>query len=75
MIHKAAETSEIMVPFLFRFATLIPESPCRLLRYDTQREVSQVLIDGKWIDSSDSSVSLMDGTRLTKVPSETTDDA
>jgi hypothetical protein len=64
-----------MVPFLFRFAQPIPAYLRHLLRYDAQRQISQVLIDGKWVDGPDALAPLIASTRETRVPRETTDDA
>ena len=64
-----------MVPFLFRFTEPIPESPRHSLRYDAQRQISQMFIGGKWVDSLDAPSPLMASTRETKVDRETTDDA
>lgn len=64
-----------MVPFLFRFTELMPESPRHPLRYDAQRQIAQVFIGGKWVDSLDAPSPLMVATRETRVPRKTTDDA
>lgn len=64
-----------MRPFLFRFAEPIPDHATNLLRYDSQRQISQMLIAGNWIDSPDAAGKPMADTRITRVRRETTDDA
>jgi len=63
------------LPFLFHFKESIPESVHHSLRYDAQRQVSQALVQGRWIDSVDALSPLPGLTRETRVPRETTDDA
>jgi len=75
MTTEGQRNDRHMLPFLFRFTTPIPESPQSLLRYDAQRQVSQIFAGGKWVDGPDSSSHLMLSTRETRVPRETTDDA
>jgi hypothetical protein len=52
----------------------MPEVPLHPLRYDNVRQISQMLIDGRWIDSHDVSVELIKATRFTRVERETSDD-
>lgn len=63
------------LPFLFHFKEPIPESAHHSLRYDAHRQVSQALVQGRWIDSVDALSPLTGLARETRVPRETTDDA
>ena len=63
-----------VVPFVFRFAQRLPHVPHRCLRYDPARQISHVLVDGRWIDSPDVPGESMGSTRETRVRAETTDD-
>ncbi len=63
-----------MVPFLLRFKNTVSE-PARTLRYDVTRQISQVFVEGKWIDGCDRSAPSLDMSRITRVERETTDDA
>ncbi len=62
------------VPFVFRFAQQMVETPHQALRYDAARQVSQILVDGHWVDSRHESGGQMASTRITAVRRETTDD-
>ncbi len=62
-------------PFLFRFAELIPHQELRPLRYDAQRQISQVLVGGEWIDGLDAPGDIAANSRITATRNETTDDA
>jgi hypothetical protein len=62
------------VPFLFHFARPMDETGDRILRYDPLRQLSQVLLDGDWVDGLDARCETAPETRLTKVHAETTDD-
>lgn len=62
------------LPFLMRFAKPIPVAPSSTLRYDSVRQVTQVLQNGEWIDNPDSANEMVAGTRKTAVAQETTDD-
>ena len=64
----------LQLPFIFGFGQKLPELPRHPLRYDAARQISQVLIHGRWVDGPDASGELMASTRLTKVERETTDD-
>lgn len=64
-----------MRPFLFRFAEPIPDQTTNPLRYDSHRQISQVLIEGKWIDGPDAPGESIPATRITATRRETTDDA
>jgi len=68
------DRGRLMVPFLFRFKEPIPECS-RTLRYNERRQISQVLVDGKWIDGSDPSAPSIASSKFTRVDRETTDDA
>lgn len=74
MITKEFTDSIPAFPFVYHFAQRLPEMPHHRLRYDTARQVSQVLVDGRWVDSPNASVALTSSTRFTRVPGETTDD-
>ena len=75
MTNEKPETSMLRLPFVFRFAQPLVDAPRHPLRYDAARQISQVLIDGKWFDTPDASVEPIASTRITKVQSETQDDA
>lgn len=62
-----------MTPLILRFAQRIPSVVPELLRYDAERQIAQVLEDGKWIDRLVSGAP-GENTRCTKVKTETTDD-
>jgi hypothetical protein len=61
-------------PFLMRFAKPIGEPSSSVLRYDTARQITQVLQNGQWVDTPDSSDEITGVTRKTAVQQETTDD-
>jgi hypothetical protein len=75
MTHKALKVFGPAVPFLFRFAERLPHAEEQPFRYDTTRQISQVLMDGVWVDATKASVDLCAGTRITATQQETTDDA
>lgn len=62
------------VPFLVRRSESMNQPALRRLRYDTLRQVTQVELNGRWIDAPDLSGDAGAGTRLTRVQAETTDD-
>lgn len=62
-------------PFIVRFAQALPCTPQCALRYDRQRQLSQILVDGMWVDVPDAPVDAWRSTMLTKVRAETTDDS
>jgi hypothetical protein len=63
-----------MSPLILRFAETIPTVSPEILRYDSERQLAQVLVDGNWVDRI--TVGALDAsTRFSKVPTETTDDA
>jgi len=62
------------LPFVFRFAQPLPSVPRRILRYDKTRQISQVLMDGYWIDSPDATEGSTAFSRETRIANETTDD-
>jgi hypothetical protein len=64
-----------LLPFVFRFAETIPDQTPNPLRYDLQRQISQTLIAGEWVDTCEGPSELLAGTRITAVRRETTDDA
>jgi len=65
---------DCFVPFVFRYAQRMEEHPLRMLRYDSPRQIAQVLIDGSWLDTPDAPGDIAASTRMTKVARETTDD-
>jgi hypothetical protein len=75
MTGNRSEDSMRHLPFLFRFAQPLGEMPHQRLRYDAQRQISQVFVDGSWIDTPDERAGQSEGTRFTRVRAETTDDA
>lgn len=74
MINDKSAKGPHTAPFLFRFAERLPGVTYRPLRYDASRQVSQVFVDGRWIDTVDASVEAAVSTRETRVQRETTDD-
>lgn len=62
------------VPFLVRRSEPMSEPARRRLRYDTFRQVTQVELNGRWIDAPDLPGDAGAGTRITRVKAETTDD-
>jgi hypothetical protein len=68
-----SDESKEMVPFLLRFARPVPSNPRHAFRYDAARQLSQVLVDGVWVDSPDAG-DLLSGTVVTEVRTETTDE-
>lgn len=73
MINERPGTSLPCVPFIARYAEKTPDLPAHTFRYDSGRQVSQVLIAGCWVDSPEAFLEPQ-GTRLTRVGGETTDD-
>ncbi len=71
MTNSAAS---MRLPFLLRFARPIPKELSLPFRYDSARQVGQVLEDGQWIDTPDASEGFMASTRKTAVAQETLDD-
>lgn len=63
------------VPFIARFAARIDPATCQTLRYDEQRQLSQTIVLGKWVDAVLARGQLSGDTRITKIQHETTDDA
>jgi hypothetical protein len=66
--------SDKNLPFLAQFAENLPQVTCSRLRYDCTRQISQVFVNGEWLDTPDARGEFMVGTRKTAVESETTDD-
>ena len=62
------------VPFIVRFADPLPDVPVHTFRYDPQRQVSQVFVNGHWLESPEAYLETQSDTRYTKVGGETTDD-
>jgi hypothetical protein len=63
-----------MIPLILRFAQRIPPVIPEILRYDAERQIALVLENGIWIDRITAG-EREQGTRLTRVKAETTDDA
>lgn len=74
MTNDIYSNSKHFLPFVFRFAERIDGSPSHTLRYDESRQITQVFIDGTWVDTPDAPGHVTASTRITKVHSETTDD-
>ena len=74
MITDKSREGLLQLPFVFGFRQKLPELPSHPLRYDAARQISQVLIDGRWVDGPDASGLLMASTRFTRIERETTDD-
>lgn len=64
-----------LTPFLLRFAESIQHAIPHRVRYDEMRQIAQVEINGKWVDTPDALKHTMNSTRTTRVFAETTDDA
>ena len=67
-------TSTHTKPFLTRYAEPLSGARRTSHRYDEVRQVSQVLVDGVWVDASEARMAVERDTRMTKVHQETTDD-
>ncbi len=67
-------TTSVKLPFVCRFAEALPADEAPPLRYDPIRHVSQVCLEGVWVDAVDAGGDLFGNTRKTAVVSETTDD-
>ena len=65
---------ERVLPLLLQHAEKLEHQTSPRTRQDPVRQVSQVDIDGVWVDAVDAKVSLESGTRITDVKQETTDD-
>lgn len=63
-----------MTPFLARFAEPLKQIPLCAVRYDAERQVTQVRVEGAWVDAPDAPAQAFRNTRSTKVLAETTDD-
>lgn len=63
------------LPFICRFAEPLPDFECRPLRYDPKRQIAQVFIQGRWLDSADAPSLDKRSSRFTRVERETSDDA
>ncbi len=74
MTIDAGRQSHDFIPFILRFAERMDRIPSPPLRYDESRQVAQVEIDGRWIDTPDAPGEVAGTTRMTKVEAETTDD-
>lgn len=61
-------------PFIARFATSIEGNDPQCLRYDANRQISQLLVEGVWLDAADIGPTACRSTRITRVQNETTDD-
>jgi hypothetical protein len=63
-----------MTPFIVRFAEPLAQSSLRQARYDAKRQVTQILVEGLWIDAPDTSAQAFKDTHFTRVGGETSDD-
>jgi len=64
-----------MMPLILRFAEPIPIASSELLRYDAERQITQILQGNEWVDAPNSQQGTGESTKYTKVSVETTDDA
>jgi len=62
-----------LMPFLLRFSEPLPSQVAVCMRYDSSRQVSLVEVDGQWVDATVINA-VANGTRITRVQAETTDD-
>lgn len=67
--------NQMPLPFLARYAVAMPITDRPPVRYDRCRQISQVLVEGHWVDGLSASVPEQSATRMTKITHETTDDA
>lgn len=73
MTDEQYKNSSTLVPFLLRYAERLSESPSQTLRYDSQRQVSQALVDGSWVDAPDA-LGTPPSTTFTRVRQESADE-
>lgn len=66
--------SPVLIPFLLRFAEPLKHSAPQRMRYDEARQIAQVYLNDKWVDSPDALDQSTHSTRVTKVQAETTDE-
>lgn len=66
--------SPVLIPFLLRFAEPLKNTTPQRLRYDEVRQIAQVYLNDKWVDSPDVLYHTTHSTMITKVQNETTDD-
>lgn len=74
MITDFQISSPVLIPFLLRFAEPLKYTAPQRLRYDKSRQIAQVYLNDKWVDSPDALDHSTHSTRVTKVHAETTDD-
>lgn len=74
MIDDRNSNFRSTVPLLLRFAEPLPETVCERLRYDEERQISQIEVNGIWIDTPGAASEVQSTTRVTRVQAETTDD-
>lgn len=74
MTTRAFPVDSPSLPFIFRYAEVMPEQVSFPVRYDRERQLSQVLVSGEWIDSADVPFDIAQGTSITATRRETTDD-
>lgn len=61
-------------PFAVRLGQRMPRESGPEIRYDAARELTQVCVDGEWVDAIDARIEVGHVTRKTGVDQETTDD-
>ncbi len=71
MTDELSKTMAQKLPFIFRFAEPLPSCDAIPLRYDTARQISQVLIGGVWLDAAASTLNVDARTRNTETNQET----
>ncbi len=64
-----------MVPFLVRRSEPMAAPVRNRIRYDPLRQITEVEVDGRWVDAPDHPNDLEAGTQVTNVRVETTDDS
>ncbi len=64
-----------MVPFLVRRSDPMGDLIRHRIRYDPVRQITEVEVDGRWVDAPDHPGDLEAGTRVTNINVETTDDS
>lgn len=74
MTSETSVEQRTVTPFLLRFAEPLPDTAFDRLRYDEYRQISQVEVNGVWVDTPNALDGVQSTTRMTKVQAETTDD-
>lgn len=64
----------VVVPFLVRRSEPMSDPVRCRVRYNEVRQITEVELDGRWVDAADHPADLEAGTRVTNIRVETTDD-